>query len=599
MEKIIRWFVENSVAANLSMAIIILAGLFTLPNTNLEVFPAIEPGVINVSVIYPGASPEDVEEGICIPIEEKMQGLEGVKRISSNASENVGTVTVELLPGEDINQMRTDIKAQIDAIDNFPDDVEQPTVKQFVAVAEVITVAVSGDMSEESLVNLTEDIRDEINDLEGITSTAIKGKKAREISIEISESTLKKYGLSFDFVSTAIRASSLDIPGGSVDTEVGEILIRTKGQAYSKGEFENIPIMAQPNGSMLILKDIASIEDTFADVDLDQRFNNEKALLISVYRVGNQNAVDISATVREYVELKQQQLPSGAHITPWNDEARILRGRIELLVKNAYLGLMLVVLVLAIFLKPKLEFWVSLGIPISFMGGFWLLPSAGVSINMLSLFVFILVLGIVVDDAIIVGENIFNWKERGLSNVDAAIKVASQVATPVTFAVLTTMVTFSPMLIVDGDIGDIWGIIPTVTIIVLFWSLFESLTILPAHLAHIKEVEPRFSIMRKISSRWSKFQDRIKNGLIIIIEKFYKPVLRRALNHRGLTAAIAASVFIITIGFLGGGWMNFSFFPPLIHPEGHLLSREKVIFRFLRQWILQLRASPSCRMTRG
>ena len=301
MEKIIRWFVENSVAANLSMVIIILAGLFTLPNTNLEVFPAIEPGVINVSVIYPGASPEDVEEGICIPIEEKMQGLEGVKRISSNASENVGTGTVELLPGEDINQMRTDIKAQIDAIDNFPDDVEQPTVKQFVAVAEVITVAVSGDMSEESLVNLTEDIRDEINDLEGITSTAIKGKKAREISIEISESTLKKYGLSFDFVSTAIRASSLDIPGGSVDTEVGEILIRTKGQAYSKGEFENIPIMAQPNGSMLILKDIASIEDTFADVDLDQRFNNEKALLISVYRVGNQNAVDISATVREYV----------------------------------------------------------------------------------------------------------------------------------------------------------------------------------------------------------------------------------------------------------------------------------------------------------
>ena len=598
MEKIIRWFVENSVAANLSMAIIILAGLFTLPNTNLEVFPAIEPGVINVSVIYPGASPEDVEEGICIPIEEKMQGLEGVKRISSNASENVGTVTVELLPGEDINQMRTDIKAQIDAIDNFPDDVEQPTVKQFVAVAEVITVAVSGDMSEESLVNLTEDIRDEINDLEGITSTAIKGKKAREISIEISESTLKKYGLSFDFVSTAIRASSLDIPGGSVDTEVGEILIRTKGQAYSKGEFENIPIMAQPNGSMLILKDIASIEDTFADVDLDQRFNNEKALLISVYRVGNQNAVDISATVREYVELKQQQLPSGAHITPWNDEARILRGRIELLVKNAYLGLMLVVLVLAIFLKPKLAFWVSLGIPISFMGGFWLLPSAGVSINMLSLFVFILVLGIVVDDAIIVGENIFNWKERGLSNVDAAIKGASQVATPVTFAVLTTMVTFSPMLIVDGDIGDIWGIIPTVTIIVLFWSLFESLTILPAHLAHIKEVEPRFSIMRKISSRWSKFQDRIKNGLIIIIEKFYKPVLRRALNHRGLTAAIAASVFIITIGFLGGGWMKFSFFPPLeddgvtaalYYPEGTPISVTEIGLRKLEVSANQLR----------
>tara|TARA_Y100000590_G_scaffold394244_2_gene473185 strand:- start:29247 stop:32408 length:3162 start_codon:yes stop_codon:yes gene_type:complete len=563
LEKIIRWFVENSVAANLAMAIIIVAGLFTLPNTNLEVFPAIEPEIINVTVVYPGASPEDVEEGICVPVEEQLQGLEGVKKISSNASENIGTITVELMPGEDVNQMRSEIKAQVDTIDNFPDDAERPTVSQFVAVSEVITVAVSGEMSEASLVNLTDDIRDEINALPGITLTTIKGKKAREISIEISEATLEKYGLSFDQISAAIRASSLDIPGGSVDTELGEILIRTKGQAYSETEFEMVPIMALPDGSMLLLKDVASINDTFADVDLAQRFNNEKSLLISVYRVGDQNAVDISATVRDYIGMKADELPEGAHITPWNDEARILRGRIDLLVKNGYLGFTLVVIVLAIFLKPKLAFWVSLGIPISFMGGFWLLPSADVSINMLSLFVFILVLGIVVDDAIIVGENIFIWKERGLSNIDAAVKGATQVSTPVIFAILTTMVTFSPMLFVQGDIGKIWTIIPKVTIIVLFWSLFESLTILPVHLAHIGEKESRFASIRKISGRWGKFQSKVKNWLILVVERFYKPFLRRAITKRGMTAAIAASAFVITIGFLGGGWMKFTFFPPL------------------------------------
>jgi len=563
MNKIINWFINNSVAANLAMIIIIVSGLFTLPNIDLEVFPSIEPQIITVSVIYPGASPSNVEEGICIPIEENLQGLEGVKKISSTSSENLGIVTLELFPEIDRKQALSDVKVQVDAIDNFPIDAERPIVKQFVVVSEVMTVAISGNLDDESLLYLTNEIRDEINSLPGISLTTVKGNKPREISIEVSESSLSKYSLSFDQVSNAIRFSSFDIPGGSIETATGEILIRSKGQAYSKFDFEKIPILARPDGTILQLGDIAEIEDGFSDIDLEQSFNNEKALLISIYRVGKQNAIDISSSVMSYIEEKTEKLPIGLFITPWNDESKLLRGRIDLMVKNAYFGLLLVVLVLALFLKPRLAFWVSLGIPISFMGGFWLLPLVGVSINMISLFVFILVLGIVVDDAIIVGENIFMWRERGLNGIEAAKKGASQVATPVVFAVLTTMVTFSPMLSVSGEIGKIWKIIPSVTIVVLFWSLFESLTILPAHLAHIQDKPIKNKLLRRLGNRWEIFQSYLIKGLDNFKNNIYLPVLKKALSRRITTISVAIAIFFLTVGYIGGGWIKFTFFPAL------------------------------------
>ena len=563
MNKIINWFINNAVAANLAMIIIIVSGLFTLPNIDLEVFPSIEPQVITVSVTYPGASPSDVEEGICIPIEENLQGLEGVKKISSTSSENVGVITLELLPEIDRKQALADVKAQVDAIVNLPLDAERPVVKQFVVVSEVMTIAISGNLDDESLLHLTNEIRDEINSLPGISLTTVKGNKPREISIEISESSLSKYSLSFDQISNAIRYSSLDIPGGSIQTTIGEIMIRSQGQAYSKFDFEKIPILARPDGTILQLGDIANIVDGFADIDLEQLFNNEKALLISIYRVGKQNAIDISSSVTSYISDKSEKLPSGVFITPWNDESKLLRGRIDLMVKNAYLGLLLVVIVLALFLKPRLAFWVSLGIPISFMGGLWLLPLVGVSINMISLFVFILVLGIVVDDAIIVGENIFMWRERGLSPVEAAKKGASQVSTPVIFAVLTTMATFSPMLSVSGEIGKIWKIIPLVTIVVLIWSLFESLTILPAHLAHIQDKPIKNKFLRKLGNRWEIFQSYFIKGLDNFKNNIYIPVLTKALSRRITTISVAIAIFCLTIGYIGGGWIKFTFFPPL------------------------------------
>ena len=564
MERIIRWFVNNSVASNLMMFFIILSGAATIPLLNMEVFPNIEVDIINVTAIYPGATSSDVENAVCVRIEERLQGLDGVKKISSTASENVGSVNIEILSGQDVTEMLDRVKAEVDAIDNFPEGVERPTTKQFITSQANITVAVGGEMDELTLTNLTEEVKDEIDALPGITYSSFVAKKDKEISIEISEKTLRKYDLTLSQISRAIQSLSIDIPSGSIENINGEILIRAQGQGYTVDYFSSIPIISDPSGSIVRLGEISELNDAFSiDYDLEFLFNSHPSNLITVYRVGDQNSIDISSQVKDYVVKKQKNLPDGIHITAFDDEARLLVGRIETMTKNAYQGLLLVVIVLAIFLKPKLAFWVSLGIPISFMGGFWFMPALDLSINMLSLFTFILVLGIVVDDAIVVGENIALFRERGMDPKEAAIKAATQVSTPVFFAVLTTMATFSPMLAVEGQIGAIWRIFPLITISVLFWSLFESLTILPAHLAHSSEKKSKIIWIRSLSDRWDKFQSKVKNALVYFINTYYKSTLLKSVNRPFTFLSIAASVFILTIGIIGGGIIKFSFFPPI------------------------------------
>ena len=560
MKNIIRWFILNTVAANLLMVFIIIAGIFTLSRLRMEVFPDITIPIINVSVIYPGASPEDIEESICVKVEEQVQGINGLKRITSSSNEGYGSINIEVENGYDIDEVKDEVKAQVDAITSFPDDAEKATIKSFDGQPEVITIAVHGNVDEVSLLNIAEKVRDEVSELPKITQTRL-GKKPREISIEVSEKNLQKYGISFDYIASKIRTSSMDVPGGAIETYDGEILIRSKGQAYTGDEFGIIPVLSLPDGSTVLLRDIAEIEDGFQDVEYDIKFNSEPALLIRVYRTGEQNALDIAEEVHKYIKKKNPLMPPGISLTTMKDESVILKGRIELLTENAYLGLTLVLIVLALFLKPKLAAWVSLGIPISFMGGFWLLPLFDVSINMISLFTFILVLGIVVDDAIVVGENIHIHLKRGLSGVDAALEGAYQVAKPVIFAVLTTMVTFSPMILVEGATGKIWKIIPVVTIVVLMFSLIESLTILPAHLAHMKLDENKKE--NKFLAWWSKIQLSIHNWLQSFIKNRYIPVLELALRNRGNTVAIAISIFILTIGLVASGFIRFNFFPPL------------------------------------
>jgi VCBS repeat-containing protein len=560
MKNIIRWFITNTVAANLLMVFILIAGFFTLSRLRMEVFPDITIPIINVSVIYPGASPEDIEESICVKVEEQVQGINGLKRITSSSNEGYGSINIEVENGYDIDEVKDEVKSQVDAITSFPEGAEKPTVRSFDGQPEVITIAVHGEVDEVSLLNIAEKIRDEVSELPSITQTRL-GKKPREISIEVSENTLQKYGLSFDYIANRIRSSSMDVPGGAIETYDGEILIRSKGQAYTGGDFGLIPVLSMPDGSTLLLRDIATINDGFQDVEYDIKFNSEPAKLIRVYRTGNQNALDIADEVHKYLEKKNTLMPPGISLTPMKDESVILRGRIELLTDNAYLGLCLVLLVLALFLKPKLAVWVSLGIPISFMGGFWLLPVFDISINMISLFTFILVLGIVVDDAIVVGENIHIFRKRGFNPADAALEGAYQVAKPVIFAVLTTMVTFSPMILVEGAMGKIWRIIPVVTILVLIFSLIESLTILPAHLAHMKDDSDTKD--NRFFEWWSRVQLVIHDGLQTFIKNIYEPILRWSLLHRANTIAIAISIFILTVGVVASGFLRFSFFPPL------------------------------------
>ena len=582
MKNIIRWFILNTVAANLLMVFIIIAGIFTLSRLRMEVFPDITIPIINVSVVYPGASPEDIEESICVKVEEQVQGINGLKRITSSSNEGYGSINIEVENGYDIDEVKDEVKSQVDAITSFPDDAEKPTIRSFDGQPEVITIAVHGHVDEASLLNIAEKVRDEVSELQNITQTRL-GKKPREISIEISENTLQKYGISFDYIANKIRTSSMDVPGGAIETYDGEILIRSKGQAYTGEEFGIIPVLSLADGSTVFLRDIAEIVDGFQDVEYDIKFNSEPALLIRVYRTGEQNALDIADAVHGYIKKKNPVMPPGVSLTTMKDESVILRGRIELLTENAYLCLGLVLIVLALFLKPKLAAWVSLGIPISFMGGFWLLPLFDVSINMISLFTFILVLGIVVDDAIVVGENIHIYLKRGLSGVDAALEGAYQVAKPVIFAVLTTMVTFSPMILVEGALGKIWKIIPVVTILVLMFSLIESLTILPAHLAHMKINEAKKK--NRFSQWWSDIQMGIHNWLQGFIKNKYTPVLELALKNRGNTVAIAISIFILTVGLVASGFIRFNFFPPLEadiviagveYPEGTPVSLTKV-----------------------
>ena len=560
MKNIIRWFITNTVAANLLMIFIIIAGFFTLSRLRMEVFPDIAIPIINVSVIYPGSSPEDVEESICVKIEEQVQGINGIKKISSTSNEGYGSVNIEVENGYDLDEVKDEVKSKVDGITSFPDGAEKPTIRSFEGQPEVITIAVHGRVDEASLLSIAEGIREEVSDLPSITQTRL-GKKPREISIEVSEETLQKYGLSFDFISNRIRASSMDVPGGAIETYDGEILIRSKGQAYTGEDFGSIPVLSMPDGSTLLLRDISEIKDGFQDVEYDVKFNSEPAYLIRVYRTGDQNALDIAENIHNYLKKKRPTMPPGISLSSMKDESVILRGRIDLLVENAALGLSLVLVVLALFLKPKLAGWVSLGIPISFMGGFWLLPIFDVSINMISLFTFILVLGIVVDDAIVVGENIHIFRKRGLKGPDAALEGAYQVAKPVIFAVLTTMVTFSPMILVEGALGKVWRIIPVVTIVVLIFSLIESLTILPAHLAHLKEDSPTKNNF--FSKWWNGVQGSIHDRLQMFIKNTYTPVLEWALKNRATTISIAISTFILSLGIVASGFLKFNFFPPL------------------------------------
>lgn len=552
------WFASNHVAANLLMLLIISAGLLTIFTIKVEFFPEFALDIITVTVPYLGASPSDVEEGVVTRVEEAIAAVDGIKRMTAIAAEGAGMVLVEVEDYADSTEVLDDIKAEVDRIITFPEETEKPIITELTTRYEVITIVLYGDVSEKMLKKLADRVRDDLTALENISQVDVAGVRPYEISIEVSEKTLRRYGLSFDEVARAVRESSLDIPAGSVKTTGGEILVRTEGQKYYGPEFEKIIVITRNDGTKIRLADIATVKDDFEDVDLYSRFDGKRAALVRVFRVGDQGALDVADTVKKYVEDKRDTLPQGVSMATWEDTSVVLRGRMNLLTRNAYLGLALVFVCLMLFLNIRLAFWTTLGIPISFFGAFWLMPRFNVSLNMISLFAFIMSLGLVVDDAIVVGENIFTYRRRGMSGIAAAIKGVKEMVAPVTIAVLTTIFAFLPLLFIIGVMGKIMRVIPIIVISVLSVSLVEALLILPAHLSG------GFSSKRiKLFDKIDKIQNWTERRLEAFVNGPFADFVIKTVRWRYVTLATGLAVFIITIGWIAGGYIKVVFFDPV------------------------------------
>ncbi|MEM6455987.1 MAG: efflux RND transporter permease subunit [Acidobacteriota bacterium] len=557
---VLAWFAANGVAANLLLLLIVFAGFITVGQVRQEVFPEITTDLITVTVSYLGAAPEEVEEGVCARIEERVQDLEVVDRVRSTAREGVGVVTIELVDDVDVRAALDDVKSRVDAIDTFPEETEQPIIQEVVVRQQAISIAITGSDDERVLKRLAEQVRDDLVALDSITQAELAATRPYEIAIEVSEDALRRYQLSFDAVANAVRGASLDLPGGSVRTADGEILLRTEGQVYRGLDFASLPLRTLPDGTRLSVGDVATVVDGFAETDEAARFDGRSTALVQVFRVGEQNVLDIVGAVKAYVAQAQPRMPAGVTLTLWQDDTVALSDRLDTLFRNGRAGLALVFVVLALLLRLKLAMWTAVGILASFFGALWLMPSFDLAINVISLFGFIVVLGIVVDDAIVVGENIYRHYEMGKEGLHAAVDGVREVAVPVLFAVLTSIAAFMPLATADGSIGQIVRVISLIVILTLVFSLIESLLILPTHLSHLKhdKQEPR-----GIRRAWRRFQDWLSAGFDRIVQRFYRPLLERAIQARYVSLAIALATLLITLGWIGGGRTKFTFFPPI------------------------------------
>jgi len=595
---LIEWFARNAVAANLLMFILLGGGLYSVATIKKESQPPIDTNFITVSMPFLGASPEDVEEGILIKIEEAIQDIEGIKEIVSTGRRGSGTVQIEVSSGYDVPDVMTEVKSRVDAISTFPDNTEKPIVSRTRFQQQVNLVSVYGDVDERTLKEYAKQIRNEIVSLPGITRAQILGSRPYEISIEVSEFTLEQYGMTLAEVATAIRRGSLDLPAGSIRSDAGDIQLRTKGQAYTERDFEDILIRTNPDGSRVLLKDIADIKDQFAETGGFSEFNGEPAITIQVFSVGDQSELEISQTVRDYVATKQASSPSGINLTAWADVTYYLKGRLDMMVKNLLIGALLVFLSLALFLRLKLAFWVMVGLPVAFLGTFFLMPQFDITLNLISLFGFILVLGIVVDDAIVIGESAYtNMRAKGHS-VENVLEGVFKVAMPATFGVLTTIAAFIPILMISGVMGQFFSSIGWVVTLCLVFSIVESKLILPAHLAHMKVRHYR----EDTQNRLIRFQRFFSEGLHTFVDNYYTPFLATCLQRRYLTLSVFISTLILTMGLLAGGILRSVFFPDiaadfvevnLLMNEGTPIARTHDAIRQLQDGLWQLDAEIS------
>ncbi len=548
----IRWFAKNDIAANFLLVAILLAGLYTAFNKiPLEVQPSFDIGEVKVRMQFRGASPQDVEKHIVIPIERALRDLPGVKLIDSDARSGSATVDIEAEDGIDLRELRDEVQSRVEAINTFPSESERPqiSIPNMSNYREVLTIAITGELSEVELYKLARRIENEIRDLPEISRTDMRGNLPLEISIEADDGKLRDHGLAFQDLVDAIRRSSLALSAGSLKTPAGSIMIRTDGQAYNTEDFAKIVVTSE-DGAQLRIDELATIKDGFEDAEISTRFNGRPAIMIDILRSGDENAIKISDAIHRYIEKSSHILPDGVELFAWDDESIRIRGRLSTLGNSLLMGAGLVLVVLGLFLRPMLALWVVIGIPVSFAGGVLLMPYFGITANTMSLFGFIIVLGIVVDDAIITGENIYTRLREKLTPLDAAVIGTKEVATPVTFGAITTVVAFIPLSYFPGFWGNWTNQIPPIVAGVLIFSLVESKLILPSHLKHL-------STNRNSLGLFARFQKKIADSLELFIEKIYQPFLKFSAHHRYSTICFFIAIAMAGLGYFKSGAMGF------------------------------------------
>ena len=551
---LIGWFAKNHVAANLLMFAIIGLGVYSLwAQIKQESFPEFNRNQIQVQVPFRGGTPEEVEQGVILRIEEAVKSIEGVREIRSFAGEGSGSVNIDLETGVDLAEKMDEVKLAVDGISTFPAHTERPIISESRFRQPVINVQLAGDLDEATMKKLADTLREEIVALPTVSYAQVFGSRPFEISIEISEATLRQYGLTLDGVARTIRQWSIDLPGGSIRSQAGNIRLRATGQAYTGQEYEEIVLLTRPDGTRIRLGDVAAIRDQFSEVQSYAFFNGQRSFGINVMASKEENPIEVSAAVREFVQARNATLPAQAQMTAWADSSFYLEGRINMMLKNMALGAVLVFIILGVFLHLKVAAWVIVGLPVAFLGAFMMMPVpfVDVTLNIMSLFAFILVLGIVVDDAIIIAESAYTETEEHGYTLANIVRGAQRVAVPATFGVLTTIMAFMPMLFQTGATSSVAGSIAWIVILCLAFSLVESKLILPSHLAIMHSSHgPRRGISDWVDVRLKRF-----------IQNVYKPLLARAIEYRWTTLAGFVAIAILMLGLVAGGFVRVSYFP--------------------------------------
>ena len=551
----IEWFAKNHVAANLLMFAIMVLGVLAIKrDIALELLPDFELGSVTITTVLPGGNPTSIEETITSRIEESISDLQGIKEINSRSSEGISAVIVQIEADYNQQALLSDIKIRVDSLSTLPQDAERPIIELTQQAIPVIGMAVYGNVSYDTLFNTISDVREALLQVNGITQVSEVQAPPREMHIEVSPQTLQQYNLSLEEIGVAIQRNSIDISAGNLRTRDGDILVRANGQSYKASDFEAIPVL-NSGDSIIYLRDIAKVIDGYQLQQIDVQYNGQPAITLDVFRIGKESTIDVSDKVQQFMLDYQANLPEGVSLGNYGNSSTLVKDRLSTLITSAIQGGILVLIILSLFLRPSIAFWVGIGIPVCFLGGFAVMPYLGLTLNMLSMFAFLLVLGIVVDDAIVTGENIYRHQRNGMSPADAALFGTKEVAVPVTFGVITTMVAFAPLLAVSGLLSDFAAQIPLIVIPVLAFSLIESKLILPSHMSTIKAQN------NDTPSGFAKLQQGFATGFENAIIKLYRPVLAWCISNKSITITTAVAVFVITIYSMTSGWLKSSFFP--------------------------------------